>query len=131
MPAGHAGRLVWKSGTHANGDADLPTVSCRADRDHSAESVDRARCNRGGRLARHARDDARIARPMAFLQWDGVDDYLSPGVLAPKSGAFRKTESLGRYAASSRATRAADHRTAAKLFFVRYGRTSAASIEWH
>src|SRR2546428_11984923 len=131
MPAGHAGRFVWKSCTDATGDADLSAIFSRTDRDHSTESVGRAWCSRGGRLARHARDDARIARPMAFLQWDAVDDYLSPSVLAPKSGAFRKTESLGRYAASSRATRAADHRTAAKLFFVKYGRTSAASVEWH
>src|SRR5438128_55228 len=118
MPAGHAGRLVWKSRAHANGNADLPAVSCRADRDHSAESVDRARCGRGGRFARHTRNDAGITRAMAFLQPDAIDDYLSPSVPPPKSGAFGKAESLGRYAASAGATRSADHRAAAKLFSV-------------
>src|SRR6266699_3417566 len=119
MPAGHAGRLVWKSRTHANGDADLPAVSCRADRDHSAEGVGRARCGRGGRFARHTGNDAGITRAMAFIQRDALDDYLSPSVPPPKSGALGKAESLGRYAASTGATRAADHRTAAKLFSVR------------
>src|SRR6266567_7931200 len=118
MPAGHAGRLVWKSRAHTNGDADLPAVSYRADRDHSAESVDRARCGRGGRFARHTWNDAGTTRAMAFLQPDAIDDYLSPGVSAPKSGPFGKAASLGRYAASAGATRSADNRTAAKLFFV-------------
>jgi hypothetical protein len=37
---------------------------------------------------------------------------------SPKSGAFRKTESLGRYAARTGATRAANHQEAAQLFSI-------------
>src|SRR6266496_4153850 len=55
---------------------------------------------------------------MAFLQRDAINDYLSPGLLASKSIAFGKKESLGRHVASARATRTTDQRAPAELFFV-------------
>ena len=55
---------------------------------------------------------------MAFIQRNASDDYVSPRLLAAESGAFGETESLGRYAASTRTTRAPDHRTTTKLFSV-------------
>ena len=61
---------------------------------------------------------AGIARQMAFIQRNSLDDYLSSGLLASEPGAFRETESLGRYAPSFGATRAADHRATTKLFSV-------------
>src|SRR5947208_2138361 len=72
----------------------------------------------GGRPAWNARDHAGTARPLACLQRHPAHDYVSPCLLAPKPGAFGKTQSLGRHAASAGATRTTDHRATAKLFFV-------------
>src|SRR5438552_11362991 len=67
---------------------------------------------------------------MAFVQQNTVNDYLSSSLLAPKSGAFRKTKSLGRHAASARATRKTYHRKAAQLFFVTHHGSGSPCRPW-
>src|SRR5262245_37796925 len=116
MPSGHAGRQFWKSPAHADRDANMSTLSDGTDRNHSAKRVSRAW--RGGRrgTARNARDNARIARPMAYLQQHSAHDHVSPRVFAPKPGAFRKTQGLGRHASSPGAAQATHQRPTAKLF---------------
>ena len=68
-------------------------------------------------LARISRDDARIARPMAFLRKHAAHDHVSPVVFVAQSGAFGKTKSLGRHAASARAIGATDHGKATRNYF--------------
>src|SRR6476646_1336609 len=118
VPAGHAAWQFWKSRTHPDRDADLPAVSGGADRDYSTEIGGRARCSRGRGPARNARDHAGIARTLARLQRHSADDHVSPCLLAPKPGAFGKTQSLGRHAPGVGATRSTNHRATAKLFSV-------------
>src|SRR5437763_2620859 len=55
---------------------------------------------------------------MAFLQRNTVNDHLSPSLFASKPDAVGKTKSLGRHAASARATGEANQRKTAQLFFV-------------
>src|SRR5438874_3315416 len=118
MSTGHAGRLIWKPCAYAGRDADVSSLSRRADRHYSAESPGRAGRSRGRRFARHTRNHAGIARALAFIQRDAVDDYLSSCLLAAEPGAFRETESLGRYAASARAARKAYQRETTKFFYL-------------
>src|SRR6266567_2372258 len=118
MPAGHAGRLIWKPCADAGRDADVSPLSRRTDRHYSAESPGRTGHSRSGRFARHTGDNARIAWALAFIQRDAIDDYLSSCLLASEPSAFRETESLGRHAASARATRKAHQRETTKLFQV-------------
>src|SRR5215475_5072458 len=118
MPAGHAARLFWESRTDAGRNANVPALPRRADQRYSAESVSRARRGRRGRSAWRARDDARIARALAFVQWHAVDDYLSSCLPAAEPVAFGETESLGRHDASARATRKTNQRKTTKLFSV-------------
>src|SRR5215813_217957 len=118
MSARHAVRLFWKSGTDTGGNADVPALPHRTNRHYSAESVGRARRGGSGRFARHARNHARMARTLAFLQRDSVNDYLSSGVPVEEPVAHRETEGLGRHDASARATRKTNQRKTAKLFSV-------------
>src|SRR6266487_4412777 len=118
MQTGHAGRLVWKPCTDAGRNADMSPLPHGADRHYSTESVGGAGRSCSRRSAWHTRDDARIARTLAFIQWHAVDDHLSSCIPAAKSIAFRETESLGRHAAGARATRKTDQRKTAKLFSV-------------
>src|SRR5205807_1127484 len=89
-----------------------------ANRNYSAESFGRVGRSGRGRSAWVAKDDAGTARPVAHLQRHPAHDHVSPCLLAPKSGAFGKTQSLGRHASSAGATRSTNHRTTEKLFFV-------------
>src|SRR5689334_12620030 len=116
MPAGHAGRLVWESRTHPIGDANLPTISPRTNRGHSAEGYRRARRSSGGRFARYARDNARNARSLDHFRWHTIDDHLSSGVLVAEPVAFRKKKSLGRHAPSPGTSRKINQRKATQLF---------------
>src|SRR5438874_778661 len=118
MPARHAVGDLWKSPSNARRDADVPAFFDGANRNYSAESLGRAVRSGCGTSARVAKDDAGTARPVAHLQRDHAHDHVSPCLLAPKSGAFRKTQSFGRHASSAGATRSTNHRTTTKLFFV-------------
>src|SRR6266496_125652 len=119
MPARHAVGELWKSRANAHRDANVPALSGGANRNYSAESLGRAGRSCRGRLAWHARSHARTARPLARLQRYPAHDHISSCLLAPKPGAFGKTQSLGRHAPSAGATRSTDHRTTAKLFSLR------------
>src|SRR5581483_3811039 len=118
MPAGHAARLLWEPRTNAGRNADVPALPHRADRHYSAQSAGRSRCGRCGRPAWRAWGHARIARALAFLQPDAVDDHLSSSVSAAEPVTHREAESLGRHAPSARTTRKTDQRETAKLFSV-------------
>src|ERR1700756_1960707 len=118
MPAGHAGRLIWKPSADAGRNADVPALSPRTDRHYSAEGAGRAGRSRGGRSAWRARDDARIARTLALIQRHPVDDYVSSSLPAAEPVPLRETESLGRHAASARATRKTNQRKTTELFSV-------------
>src|SRR5437660_2262604 len=96
----------------------MPTLPPRTDRHYSTESVGRAGRGRGGRSARHTWDNAGIARTLALIQRHPADDYLSSSLPATESVAFRKKESLGRHAASARASRKTNQRETTKLFSV-------------
>src|SRR4029450_11419522 len=118
MPAGHAGRLVWEPCAHTGRDADMPSLSRRADRYYSAEGPGCPGRRRRRRPSWSTRDNAGIARALAFIQRHSVDDHLSSRLPAAEPVALRETESLGRHDASSRATRKTDQRKTAKLFSV-------------
>src|SRR4030095_4392931 len=124
MPAGHAGRLVWEPRTDAGRNANVPALPRRTDRHYSAKSAGRAWRGRGGRSARYTRNDARIARALAFIQWHSLDDHLSSCLSVTEPVAFRETESLGRHDASARATRKTNQRKTTKLFSVIWWRRS-------
>ena len=116
VPAGYAAWQLWQSPAHPHGDADLSAVSRRTDRDYSANRLSGAGCSCCRRATWSARHNARTARPLAHLQRHFSNDYVSSCVLAPKPGAFRKTQSLGRHAPSHGTPRVTNHRTATKLF---------------
>src|SRR2546430_7853147 len=118
MPARQAAGYLWKLPANTRRDACVPAFFGGANRNYSAESLGRAGRSGRGRSAWVAKDDAGTARPVAHLQRHPAHDHVSPGLLAPKSGAFRKTQSLGRHASSAGATRSTNHRTTEKLFFV-------------
>src|SRR5258708_38069191 len=101
MPARHAVGDLWKSPTNARRDADVPAFFGGANRNYSAESFGRVGRSGRGRSAWIAKDDAGTARPVAHLQRHPAHDHVSPCLLAPKSGAFGKTQSLGRHASSA------------------------------
>src|SRR5438477_10770920 len=118
MPSRYAGQFVWQSRADTDRDANLPAVSDRTDRHHPTESDRRPWRGRGGRTSRDARADARIARPLGFIQRHAVDGHVSPRVSVAKPIALGKTKSVGRHDASSGAARETDQREAAKLFLV-------------
>src|SRR4029077_14067759 len=118
MPTGHAGRLFWEPCAHTGRDADMPALSCRADRYYSAQGPGRAGRSRCRRPPWSTRDDAGIARALAFIQRHAADDHLSSRLPAAEPVALRETESLGRHDASARATRKTDQRKTEKLFSV-------------
>src|SRR6185312_1289465 len=118
MPAGHAGRFVWEPRTDPGRNADVPPLLARTDRHYRTESVGRAGRSRGGRSARRTRDDARIARALALIQQHSVNDYVSSSLPAAEPVPLRETESLGRHAASARATRKTNQRKTTELFSV-------------
>ena len=118
MPAGHAGRVIWEPRADAGRNADVPALLGRTDRYYSTESAGRAGRGRGRRSARSAGDDARIARTLALIQRHPVDDNVSSSLPAAEPVALRETKSLGRHAASARATRKTNQRKTTRLFSV-------------
>src|SRR4029077_5904493 len=118
MPARHASRFVWKPRTDAGRNADVPAIPPRADRYYSTESFGRAGRSRGRGFAWSTRNNARIARTLAFIPRHAVDDYLSSCLPAAEPVAFGKKESLGGHDASARPTGKTDQRETTKLFFV-------------
>src|SRR5205807_9310502 len=112
----HAARQFWQSAANAGRDADLSAVSGGANRDHQAAGAGRARRDRGRRIARDARHDARDAGPMAFASGDAAHDYLSSLVLVEEPGAVGETQSLGRHAPGAGAIGPPDHRKATQIF---------------
>src|SRR4051812_27999108 len=118
MPARRAGRLVRKSTADTARNANLPALFDGADRHHSTKSDCRPRRGCSGRIAWHARADARTARALGFVQRHAVDDHLSPSVSLAKPIALGKAQSLGRYDARAGASRETDQRETAKLFSV-------------
>ena len=102
-----------------NGNADMPSLSRRTDRNHSPESTRRAWRRRGGRPARNPRQHARTARPMArIINETPLMITYHPAYLAAKPGAVGKTQGLGGHAACSRTAGAPDQRKAAQLFLM-------------
>src|SRR6184192_2747421 len=118
---GRAGQLltkIIKAMGFSREDVYMPSLSHRADRYYSAQGPGRAGRSRGRRPSWCTRDDAGIARALAFIQRHAVDDHLSSRLPAAEPVALRETESLGRYDAGARATRKTDQRKTAKLFSV-------------
>src|SRR5207248_1378538 len=118
MPSEHAGRLVREPCANTGRDADMPSLPSRADRYYSAQGTGRAGRSRSRRPSWRTRDNAGIARALAFIQRHAVDDHLSSRLPAAEPVALRETESLGRHDAGPRATRKTNQRKTAKLFSV-------------
>src|SRR5438067_1832419 len=116
MPSRYAEKRVGKSSTHAGRNVDLHWLSHCPDRNHSTARCSRAGRNGGGRLARSARSDARVARQMAFVSRHPAHDHVSPILFAAKPVARRKTQSLGRHDGGAGKTRSSDQRATTKLF---------------
>src|SRR2546430_5215150 len=118
MPSEHAGRLVREPCANTGRDADMPSLPSRADRYYSAQGTGRAGRSRSRRPSWRTRDNAGIARALAFIQRHAVDDHLSSRLPAAEPVALREAESLGRHDAGPRATRKTNQRKTAKLFSV-------------
>src|SRR5207244_5238155 len=118
MSSEHAGRLVREPCAYAGRDADMPSLPSRADRYYSAQGTGRAGRSRRRRPSWRTRDNAGIARALAFIQRHAVDDHLSSRLPAAEPVALRETESLGRHDAGPRATRRTNQRKTAKLFSI-------------
>src|SRR5437763_14767286 len=115
MPSEHAGRLVREPRANTGRDADMPSLPCRTDRYYTAEGPGRAGRSRGRGSSWRTRDNAGIARALAFIQRHAVDDHLSSRLPAAEPVPLRVTERLGRHAAAHRATRKTNQRKTAKL----------------
>src|SRR5437016_12796637 len=96
----------------------MPSLPSRADRYYSAQGTGVAGPSRSKRTCWRTRDNAAIARALAFIQRHAVDDHLSSRLPAAEPVALRETESLGRHDAGPRATRKTNQRKTAKLFSV-------------
>src|SRR5437763_117795 len=118
MPSEYAARLLREPCANSGGDADMPALPCRADRYYSAHGAGRAGLSRSRGPSWSARDNAGIARALAFIQRHAVDDHLSSRLPAAEPVALRETESLGRHDAGARAARKTNQRKTAKLFSV-------------
>ena len=86
------------------------------DRHHSAKCVGRARRGRCRGVARNASGNARIARPLAYLQQHSADDHVSPAYLLRNQAPSEKRKVWEDMLQVHGAARATHQRATAKLF---------------
>src|SRR5215469_1327506 len=108
MPAGYAKGQFRESAADPGRNADLPALSPRPDRDHSAKGHGSPRrCRHAGFIWDGGADEI-ASRPLALFRKHSSNGNVSPILSAAKPSAHGKKEGMGRYVAGARTPRGAN-----------------------